>query len=441
MNCRQCGNEVQPEEVFCGQCGTATNFSVSPTNMVNSVPLGIEDVTILYGDTSHAPQQIRTPHPQTAPHPQTRKLFSPPRGLFTSSHYTQKTPGVQERSVDGKQQQTEFYQNLTEAISLPSSDVVLGQAYDKSQQVLPDLQAQKDLSAIEQHRLSARLPIQSLQADQQGLSRSVHSGQGYDYVRPVKFVVPPQTHKQHSSAIVLIVSLCIIIVLVSSIAITTFFLRGSFVNNGSASPTFAAQPTVEPTATPMPQDTPTPTAVPTPLPDAGFTWCGPTCTNYGFSVEYPVGWQLGGTPTNNGIQFTNPAQPDQTATFKTLGSTSGSAGDLLNSELQANFMTKSGYAPPQGTGVTTLGGGTWLATTVYYQGTGGYNSSINQQLQATDGYNPSVNQQREHVAIYTIVYQSKGYVIEIQAPDPDGQQFTLIYNTYYAAMLSKFSFV
>jgi hypothetical protein len=201
------------------------------------------------------------------------------------------------------------------------------------------------------------------------------------------------------------------------------------------------QPTFEPTATPTPQDTPTPTAVPTPLPDAGFTWCGPTCTNYGFSVEYPVGWQLGGTPTNNGIQFTNPAQPDQTATFKALGSTSGSAGDLLNSELQANFMTKSGYVPPQGTGVTTLGGGTWFTTTVYYQSTDGYNASVNQQPQAIDGYNPSVNQRREHVAIYTIVYQSKGYVIEIQAPDPDGQQFTLIYNTYYAAMLSKFSFV
>jgi hypothetical protein len=43
--------------------------------------------------------------------------------------------------------------------------------------------------------------------------------------------------------------------------------------------------------------------------------------------------------------------------------------------------------------------------------------------------------------LYTIVYQSKGYAIEIQAPDPDSQQFTLVYNTYYAMMLSKFSFV
>jgi len=396
--------------------------------MMNSVPLGGEDVTGLYKNMSHAPQQIRTLHPQipsaqTPPYPQTRKLFSPPGSLFASSHPAQKTPGAQQGSLDVKQQKTEFYQNPTEAISLPSSDAILSQVEDNSQQVLPDLQVQKDLPTMGQHRLSVRQPIRSLQADQHGLSRSAHSGQGYDYVRPMKLAVPPRPHKQHSSAIVLIVSLCIIIVLVSIIAITTLFLKGSFestVNNGSASPTSVVQSTLEPTATPTPQDTPTPTAVPTPLPDAGFTWCGPTCTNYGFSVEYPVGWQLGGTPTNNGIQFTNPARPDQTATFKTLGLTSGSAGDLLNSELQANFMTKSGYVSPQGTGVTTLGGGTWLATTVYYQ---------------------SVDQQREHVAIYTIVYQSKGYVIEIQAPDPDGQQFTLIYNTYYAAMLSKFSFV
>jgi hypothetical protein len=137
---------------------------------------------------------------------------------------------------------------------------------------------------------------------------------------------------------------------------------------------------------------------------------------------------LGGAPTNNGIQFTNPAQPNQTATFKAIGPTSGSAGDILNSELQTNFATKPGYIPPQGTGVTTLGGETWAATTVYYQSANGYGP-------------PNASQQRLHVAIYTIVYQSKGYAIEIQAPDPDGQQFTQSYNMYYAMMLSKFSFV
>jgi len=365
MNCQRCGNEVQPEEIFCGQCGTATISSASPTNMVNSVPSGREDLPAPYKNASPPPQQIRTPRPQTPPpHAQTKNLFSPPGGLFTSGHPSQETPEPQQGTVGAKH----------------------------------------------------------------ALPRSSHSGQGangqgYGYGRPIIPAIPPQPQKQQSSATVLIVSICVVVGLVSIIAITTLFLRGSSestAHNGSMPSRVAQQPTPVPTATPTPQDTPTPTVVPTPLPDPGFAWCGPTCTNYGFSVEYPVGWQLGGTPTNNGIQFTNPAQPDQTAMFKAIGPTGGSAGDILNSELQTNFMTKPSYIPPQGTGVTTLGGATWLDTTVYYQ---------------------SVDQQREHVVIYTIVYQSKGYSIEIQAPDPDGQQFTLVYTTYYAAMLSKFSFV
>lgn len=236
---------------------------------------------------------------------------------------------------------------------------------------------------------------------------------------------------------VLIVSIGLVFLLISVIGMTALFLKGSsqsMMTNELVSPTVVLQPTLTQTATPTPQTTPTPIPVATPLPDPGFMWCGPTCTNYGFSVQYPVGWQLGGTPTNNGIQFTNPAQPDQIAAFKAIGPTAGSAGDILNSELQTNFMTRPGYVPPQGTGVTTLGGETWVATTVYYQSAGGQNPN-------TNGYDPSASQQREHIAIYAIVYQSKGYVIEIQAPDPDGQQFTLVYNRYYAVMLSKFSFV
>jgi len=429
MNCQRCGNEVQPEEIFCGQCGTATISSASPTNMVNSAPSGREDLPAPYKNASLSPQQIRTPRPQTPPpHAQTKNLFSPPGSLFTSGHPSQETPEPQQGTVGAKQEPTGFYQNPTEAISFPSNDAIVGQAGNHPQQAFPSPQVQKDFPAIGQHRLPVRPPTQSLQADQYALPRSSHAGQGangqgYSYGRPIIPAIPPQPQKQQSSATVLIVSICVVVGLVSIIAITTLFLRGSSesaAHNGSMPSRVAQQPTPVPTATPTPQDTPTPTVVPTPLPDPGFAWCGPTCTNYGFSVEYPVGWQLGGTPTNNGIQFTNPAQPDQTAIFKAIGPTSGSAGDILNSELQTNFMTEPGYIPPQGTGVTTLGGETWLDTTVYYQ---------------------SADQQREHVVIYTIVYQSKGYSIEIQAPDPDGQQFTLVYNTYYAAMLSKFSFV
>lgn len=429
MNCQQCGNEVQPEEIFCGQCGTATLASVFPTSMVP----GSEDLSGPQKNAFTPPEQIRTPHPQTPstqtpPHPQTRNLFSPPGGLFTSHHPSQGMPGSQQGSVGVQQHHTGFYQDATEAMSLPSNGAIAGQEGGNSQQVFPSPQVQKDLPAIGQHRLPVRPPTQSLQADQYMLPRPSHpgqvaSGQGYDYGRAIRPAIPPQSQKQQPGSTVLIVSICLVVALISVVGITALFIRASSqstANNELASPTAVLQPIPTATATPTPQDTPTPTVVPTPLPDSGFIWCGPNCTNYGFSVEYPASWQLGGAPTNNGIQFTNPVQPDQTATFKAVGPTSGSAGDILNSELQTNFMTKPAYIPPQGTGVTTLGGETWVATTIYYQ---------------------SADQQREHVVIYTIVYQSKGYSIEIQAPDPDGQQFTLVYNAYYAAMLSKFSFV
>ena len=434
MNCQRCGNEVQPEEVFCGQCGTATISSASPTNMVNSMLSASEDLSGPYKNASLAPQQIRTPPPphtpstQTPPHAQTRNLFSPTKGLFIPSHPSQETPESQQGTVGAKQQSTGFYQNATEAIPFSSNDAVADQAGNYSQQAFPGPQVQKDLPAMGQYRLPVRPPTQLFQADQYTLPRSSHpgqvvGGQGHDHARPIIPAIPPQSQKQQSSATVLIVSICLVVALISITAVVTLSLRGSSestANNGSTPSTAVSQPTSIPTAVPTPQDTPTPIIAPTPLPDPGFAWCGPNCTNYGFSVEYPASWQLGGAPTNNGIQFTNPAQPDQTATFKAIGPTSGSAGDILNSELQINFINKPGYIPPQTTGVTTLGGETWLATTLYYQ---------------------SADQQREHVAIYTIVYQSKGYSIEIQAPDPDGQQFTLVYNTYYAAMLSKFSFV
>lgn len=424
MNCQQCGNEIQPDELFCGQCGTAIVSSALPTSRVNSVSLGNEELSVPYKTA----QQIRTPHPQTPlthtpPRPQTGKMFSPSGGLFTARHLSPETPGSQQGTVGG-QQHTGFYQDATEAMSLQFNEATASQAVDHAQQASPDPQLQKDLSAIGQHQLPVRLPNQSLHADQYMLpNASYPSARGYDYGRLIRPAIPPQPHKQQPGATVLIVSICLVVALISIIIVSAIFLRGSSqgtVTNESVSPTAVLQPTPTATATPTPQVTLTPTPVPTPFPDPGFMWCGPNCTNNGFSVEYPVSWQLGGAPTNNGIQFTNPSQPDQIATFKAIGPTGGSAGDILNSELQTNFMTKPGYIPPQATGVTTLGGETWVTTTIYYQ---------------------SADQQREHVVLYTIVSQSKGYAIEIQAPDPDGQQFTLVYNSYYAVMLSKFSFV
>src|SRR6266550_6863684 len=104
MNCQRCGNEVQPEEIFCGQCGTATLASVFPTSMV----LGNEDLSSSQKNAFTPPERIHTPHPQTPstqtpPHPQIRNLFSPPGGLFTSHHPSQGMPGSQQGTIGVQQ--------------------------------------------------------------------------------------------------------------------------------------------------------------------------------------------------------------------------------------------------------------------------------------------------------------------------------------------------
>jgi hypothetical protein len=313
MNCQRCGNEVQPEELFCGQCGTATLSSPLPTSRINSVSLGRKDLPFPYKNAS-PPQQIPTPHSQalstqTPPHPQTRNLFSPSGGLSAARYHSQEALESRQETLSVEQHQTKFYQDATEVMSLPSNQAIAGQVGDSSQQAFPDPRAQKDRAAPERQRLPVRPPTQSLHADQYRLpyasySSQIASSQRYDSRRPIRPSTSSQSHKQQPGLTVLIVSVGLVFLLMCAIGITALFLRGSSQSTMTSelvSPTAVLQPTLTQTATPTPQTTPTPTPVSTPLPDPGFMWCGPTCTNYGFSVQYPVGWQLGGAPTNNGI--------------------------------------------------------------------------------------------------------------------------------------------
>src|SRR5579859_3478120 len=99
MKCPNCGNELDPNEVFCGQCGAPTRPVSLPTEMV------------------------QTP---------------PPRGQFNSPYNTQVAPGTSNFNAgnpataypsspnpnqsairpSGPQQQGEFYQDATEAMSV-----------------------------------------------------------------------------------------------------------------------------------------------------------------------------------------------------------------------------------------------------------------------------------------------------------------------------------
>jgi len=218
-------------------------------------------------------------------------------------------------------------------------------------------------------------------------------------------------------------------VLVGAIGIATLVVtRNQQV--AQVNPTAITTPMVtaipSPTPSPLPSPTPSPTTIstpttvpstPTPLPDTGFSWCGATCTPYSFSVEYPNGWTAGSAANGAGVQFTNPAQPDQFISIKALGPTASPASALVANDLQTTVASKAGYTPPTGNSSVTISGETWIGALAYYQNDA---------------------QQQERIIVYGSVHQGKGYIIELNAAEA---QFDTVNNQFFNTVLSKFQFI
>jgi hypothetical protein len=138
-------------------------------------------------------------------------------------------------------------------------------------------------------------------------------------------------------------------------------------------------------------------------------------------TEFPANWQ--GTPAANsqGVQFTNPTMNEVDAAFKAPGATGASATDVLMNDLQTNFASKPGYAPPTPPPAAnaTIGGAPWYAVAT------SYNDDQNQPV---------------HVEVYATVYQGKAYIIELQAPD-GSNQFDGVKQQYFVNMLVKYQFL
>src|SRR6266571_7277993 len=98
MKCQNCGNELDQNEVFCGQCGTP-----------NAAPA----------------QQTETMQQPPSPLPRSRLLGDAYRGAVSSpgqadplfAHENMPSPG-QSAIRQGPQQSGGFYQDATEAVSL-----------------------------------------------------------------------------------------------------------------------------------------------------------------------------------------------------------------------------------------------------------------------------------------------------------------------------------
>ena len=202
---------------------------------------------------------------------------------------------------------------------------------------------------------------------------------------------------------------------------TLYLLRGHSAPKPTVTPT--PIPTIAPTSTPTSNPTPTATSNPTPsptatpAPDANFSWCDVSCTNNGFIVEYPNGWNQGQTSDKTGVQFLNPTQQDQYAAFK-VPTIQGeaNASNLVDADLQSVYASKTGYTAPTSKLVTTIGGETWTYAIAYYQ----------------------LNGQKERIEVFATIHSKKGYVIELQAAD---SQFDAVNTQYFSIMIARFQFL
>jgi hypothetical protein len=396
MKCPNCGNELSADEVFCGQCGTPNMPAPKPTRMVN-------------------PPLSR----QQPPSGGYNTVMPPLSGTYRSG--MQPLPGNQPAvRQPGPQQQPGFYHDATEAItSLPNNEQNYAPIYP-----------QQGFTGVPMSGRSAEAgpfgpPIQAQPYQKGNYTGTVYppaqifyTGQGYGI--PPEFTPPPQ--KNRSSVVLLIMSVCLALAIITVAAFGAVFLIRNNASGQTHTPTNQnASPTsiTTPTLVPSPTLSPSPAPTMTPTPDAGFAWCDMTCTSNGFSVEYPGTWLQKSTSDSLGTQFTNPSQSDEFAAFKTPGVATMNADQLVSSDLN-NYSPQPSYTTPTPTSSsasnTTIGGETWVYQTANYQ----------------------LNGQTERIQVYATVHQGKAYIIELQAPDT---QFDATNTQYFQSIFGRFQFL
>lgn len=424
MKCPTCGNEVTQGEAFCGQCGTPNPAVPQGFHGTNtpSPRSGLLSTGAYSANTAFAPPP-NTYQPGT---------FAPAQSQFPHVPSGQLAPSHSEPLAPANPyQQTGFYHDATEAMSPvqhpPSSGLLPGY-----QQSFPGVgnptrgQIRPQAAPVTHPFQTGARPTLTQHPFQTGAGpispqQTFGTGQGYNYGSQGQF--PPQPRKQ-GNQIILIVCIVLVVVLLGVVSITTIaLLNRPDTTKSVAQPTAAATiaPTTAPTVAPTPTTAPTPTPVPTVAPDAGFAWCSTNCSQNGFTTEFPADWQ--GVPINNspGVQFTNQTLPNVYAAFKTPGATSDTAANILMNDVQGTFGAQPGYAAPTvpPAANATIGGAPWYAIAT------NYNDTQNQPI---------------HVEVYTTVYQGKAYIIELQAPESNGQ-FDLVKQQFFVNMLVKFQFL
>jgi hypothetical protein len=413
MKCPTCGNEVNQDEAFCGQCGTPMTPRSQATQMAQAPRSGQLNS---YNANMPSSQPNKTGIvPPTNP-------YNPNNANRPATYGGNPTAPNANQSLTPNQG-TGFYQDATEAMSAfppGNSNQVYPPGYP--QQGPGGTPMQGGYPGSGQYNPQVQQPMQVGNYTQHGFPQTPQFpvGQGYSYPSQPQ----PTPKKQTSGGFVIAIVCLVVAILVVGALGAVYLLRGHSSQNTSIPtpvPTSMPTPTVVPTPTPTPVATatptpiPSPTVAPTPAPDANFSWCTTACTSNGYIVEFPNGWNQGQTGDKTGVQFLNPSSPDVYAAFKTPGATTSTANQLITNDL-TNFASQPGYTAPTTTDNQTIGGTNWTFAIAHY----------------------TANSQVERIEVFATVYQGKAYIIELQAAD--SQFDATYYPTYFQKMINSFQF-
>ena len=321
MKCQYCGNELGPQEVFCGQCGNPNATPIQPTEM------------------------MQTPLSQS--------------GILNNGNRADAFPPNQSAIRQGSQQGG-LYQEATEAMS----SMAPGAPYPQSGfQNDAGGYAGAGQFGTQQPFITGNYPPQTSYPP---VSSGFSNGQGYGS-RPGG-ITPPPEKRNNALMVAGIVCLVFAIIILGAFG-TLFFLKGG--SSGQPTPvtqaTATATPTPNPTPSPTPSPTPTVAATATPAPDANFNWCGTQCTQSGYQIEYPDTWTPGAAQNQPGTQFTNAGDVDTIYAAVKTPSLAGTqtTSDLITADL-TNFSSKTDFQGPQSVLNTTIGGESWDYSTITY---------------------------------------------------------------------------
>ncbi|HKV56628.1 MAG TPA: zinc-ribbon domain-containing protein [Ktedonobacteraceae bacterium] len=398
MKCPTCGNELDPNEVFCGQCGAPTRPTGMPTEMVQTPPMRSGQLNSPY-NTQLAPGtgNYNTGAPSTAY----------PAGAMPPN------PNQSAIRPSGPQQQGEFYQDATEAMSvLPNNGPSYPAGYPQQGYGGTPVASQ----------FGQPVPPTNFAPPSFPSAPVYQPGQPYGS-RPG--MTPPPKRGNNAVMIIAIICLACAIIAVSSFGIlylvhknnartvTTPTATATTAPSPSPTPSPSPSPTVTPSPSPTTTPSPTITPSPTATPDSGFSFCGTACITNGFQVESPNGWQQS-APNSTAIEFNDPQQTDAYAIFKTPGATSSDAITLIKNDL-TNYASNPGYTAPTSTSSMNIGGESWTYETASYQ----------------------LNGATEQVQIYATVHGGNAYITELQWP---ASQATTYYTGFFQPMLNSFKF-